>query len=109
MNQTIRQQTQLRSPLVHTAERGLAKPADRLPRPRLKPRPLDFIIDGTACTDDNLTARFPRTSREAFGHYHGAARAPQRLTFLPRQRGGWLALVAVIAVLAFFVITGGPK
>lgn len=101
--QTIRQQTQLRSPLVRTAERGLAKPANRLPRPRLKPRPLNFIIDGTACTDETL--RFPRTSREAFGHYNGAALAPHRLTFLPRQRGGWLAMVAAIALIIFLGVT----
>ncbi len=102
--QTIRQHTQLRSPLVRAAERGMPKPADRMPPARCAPRPLNFIIDGTACTDDSLTVRFPRTTREAFGHYHVDALAPHRMTFLPRQSGGWLALaVAVVAVIFLWV------
>lgn len=88
--QTIRQHTQLRSQLVRTAERRMAKPAYRAQHP------MSSIIDGTVCTDETL--RFPRTKREAFGHYQFDP-APHRLTFLPRQRGGFIALAAVIAML----------
>lgn len=96
MSHTIRQQTHLRSPLVRTAERGLAKPADR------QPRPLNFIIDGTACTDDTLI--YPRTTRQAFGHY-ASDPAPKRITFLQRGRTGWAGVAAVIAILIAFALT----
>lgn len=97
--QTIRQQTQLRSPLVRRAERGLAKPA-KMPAPRVRQRPLEFIVDGTACTDDIL--RFPRTSREAFGPYAMDA-APKRITFLNGPSTTWGGIAVVVMVLAFFI------
>lgn len=97
--QTIRQQTAFRSALVRTAER-------RLPRKSVPPRPMGFLIDGTACTDDTLI--YPRTTRQAFGHY-AADPAPNRVTFLQRPRAGWLGLLATVAVLAFFVISGVSK
>lgn len=103
MNRTIRQQTAMRSQLVRTADGGMAKPVARLPRPRLKPRPLDFIIDGTACTDDALTACYPRTTRQAFGHY-AADMAPARITFLRGPRGGWIGLLIAVAILAAFAL-----
>lgn len=86
--QSIRQQTHLRSALMTTAER------------RLKPAPLAFLIDGTA--DQSETLRFPRTTREAFGHYAADA-APKRITFLQFQRGGWCGIAAAVLVLAFFI------
>lgn len=101
VSRTIRQQTQLRSSLVRTAERGLPKPA-QLPVKRQPPRPLDFIIDGTACTDDALVARFPRSTREAFGH-HIAEPAPRRVTFLQTTHSGWAGIVAAVLVLSFFI------
>jgi hypothetical protein len=64
-------------------------------------RPLSFLIDGTACTDDNLTARFPRSSREAFGH---SDPAPGRITFLQRGRTGWAGIAAVVLVLAAVIL-----
>lgn len=67
-----------------------------------------FMLDESACQDE-ITARFPRTTREAFGHNQGAPLTSLRMTFLPRQRNGWLAIAAVVAVLAFFVITGASK
>jgi hypothetical protein len=96
--QTIRQQTQLRSPLIVAAERGLNTPNRYKPR---RPQPLGFLIDGTACTDDNLTARFPRSSREAFGHNEPA---PGRITFLQRSRSGWAGIAAAVLMLAFVIL-----
>jgi hypothetical protein len=86
------------------AREGLALPIST--RPRRESRsdayrcdrsaPLGFLIDGTACTDDNL--RFPRTAREAFGHY---SHAPlRRFSFLPCQRGGWCGIAVAVLLLA---------
>ena len=61
-----------------------------------------FLLDETA-SNDPITARFPRTSREAFGH-HSQPRLSHDITFLPRQRGGWLAIAAVVAALIVFAI-----
>lgn len=61
-----------------------------------------FMLDEQSC-DDPITARFPRTSREAFGHYHQQPRLEHRLTFLPRQRGGWIALAVVVALIIFSI------
>lgn len=98
--QTIRQQTAMRSPLVRTAERQLNTP--RLPKKSRQPRPLSFMVDGTACTDEVL--RFPRTSREAFGSEY--SQLGNRITFLPRQRAGWIGLLAAITILAAFALAG---
>lgn len=81
----IRQQTHTRSPLMVAAKRGL------------KPSPLSFLIDGTACTDDTLV--YPRTTRQAFGHY-AADPAPGRITFLQHGRTGWIGIAAVVLMLA---------
>lgn len=61
-----------------------------------------FLLDESQSSDP-ITARFPRTARQAFGHY-AADPAPGRITFLPRPRAGWLGLLAVVAVLAFFAL-----
>lgn len=58
-----------------------------------------FMLDEQAC-DDHITARFPRTSREAFGHY-SQPQLEHHITFLPRQRGGWIALAVVVALIVF--------
>lgn len=68
-----------------------------LPRPARPPAPLSFLIDGTACTDDTLI--YPRTTRQAFGHY-AADPAPSRITFLQRGRTGWAGIAAVVLMLA---------
>lgn len=57
-----------------------------------------FMLDETQCMDD-LTARFPRTLREAFGHYHQPAPLRRTVTFLPKY-GSILGAVAVVALLA---------
>lgn len=62
-----------------------------------------FLLDETA-SNDHITARFPRTSREAFGHHHPQPRLQHHLTFLPRQRGGWLGLLVAAAILAAFAL-----
>ena len=72
------------------------------------PEDWDFMVDQGRSTQDALTARFPRTTREAFGHYD-AVPMTHRITFLQRPRAGWLGLLAAVAVVAFFVITGAPK
>lgn len=56
-----------------------------------------LMLDESSCEDD-ITARIPRTTREAFG-YSVSPLCP-RVTFLPRQRGGWLTLAAVVAAIA---------
>ena len=55
-----------------------------------------FMLNESSC-QDVITARFPRTSREAFGY---STPLCPRVTFLQRQRGGWLALLIVVAVIA---------
>jgi hypothetical protein len=85
---TIRQQTQLRSPLLVAAQRGR------------RPAPLSFLVDGTACTDDNLTARFPRCAakrsatatrhRGALPFFNAAAAAGSAL---PSSCCCWLSLL----------------
>lgn len=52
-------------------------------------------------SQDEITARFPRTSREAFGNSEPLCR---RVSFLHRQRGGWFVLLAVVAILAAFAL-----
>lgn len=96
MMQTIRQQTAIRSPLVRQAARKL---------PRQPVAPLDYLIDGTAHTDDTLTYDtliFPRTTRQAFGHY-ASTPAPRRITFLPR-RGGLRWILVAVATLLLLII-----
>lgn len=66
-----------------------------------------FLLDESQSSDP-ITARFPRTARQAFGHY-AADPAPSRVTFLQRPRAGWLGLLVAVAVLAFFVISGAFK
>lgn len=61
-----------------------------------------FLLDESQSRDP-ITARFPRTTREAFGHYD-ATQLAHRVTFLPRPRAGWLGLLAAVAVLAFFAL-----
>lgn len=41
---------------------------------------------------------FPRTTRQAFGHYVYDP-LPRRITFLHGHRGGWLEVVAVVAFI----------
>ena len=88
MRQTIRQQTAVRSALVRQATRTL-------PRQPVTPRPLNFLVDGTACTDDTLV--YPRTTRQAFGHY---ATDPLRrdISFIHRAPRGLAVFFAVVAV-----------
>lgn len=83
--QAIRQQTHTHSPLMVAAKRGL------------KPAPLSFLIDGTSCVDETLV--YPRTTRQAFGHY-AADPAPSRITFLQHGRTGWVGIAAVLLLLA---------
>jgi len=93
VNKPIRQQTHNRSPLLMAAEHG-------------NHAPLSFLIDGTACTDDNLTARFPRSSREAFGYNDPA---PKRITFLQRSRSGWVGIAAAVLLLGFVIFRSIPQ
>lgn len=67
------------------------------------PEDWDFMVDQGRSTQDALTARFPRTTREAFGHYDVAPLC-RRVTFLQRQRGGWLGLLVAAAILAAFAL-----
>lgn len=107
MSKTIRQQTHLRSVLADQAGRGLGKARIRVMESNQGiTRPdWSFMLDGTACTDDALTTRFPRTAREAFGHYACGDALPKRITFLScyhdYPRG--VALVAALFVVAFLV------
>lgn len=51
-------------------------------------------------SSDPVTARFPRTAREAFGHH---AYAPmRRFSFLPCLRASWIGVVVAVAILAAF-------
>lgn len=52
-------------------------------------------------SQDEITARFPRTSREAFGN---SAPLCRRVTFLQRPRGGLIGLLLTIIVLAAFAL-----
>lgn len=61
-----------------------------------------FLLNESACQDE-ITARFPRTAREAFGHYNGAPMC-QRVTFLQRPRSGWIGLLVAVAILAAFAL-----
>lgn len=61
-----------------------------------------FMIDESQSSDP-ITARFPRTSREAFGH-HSQPAFGSDLSFLPRHRGGWIGVVVAIAILAAFAL-----
>lgn len=60
-----------------------------------------FLLDEQAC-DDPITARFPRTSREAFGPH--AYTPMRRFSFLPCLRGGWIGIVVAVAILAAFAL-----
>ena len=57
-----------------------------------------FLLDESQSSDP-ITARFPRTARQAFGHY-AADPAPSRITFLQRGRTGWAGIAAVVLMLA---------
>ena len=94
MPQAIRQQTHTRSPLLVAAERSTNTPRRYKTR---KPAPLSFLIDGTSCVDETLV--YPRTTRQAFGHY-AADPAPSRITFLQHGRTGWVGIAAVLLLLA---------
>lgn len=59
-----------------------------------------FMLNESSC-QDVITARFPRTSREAFGYSTPLCR---RVTFLQRPRGGWIVLLAVVIILAAFAL-----
>ena len=59
-----------------------------------------FMLTESSC-EDVIIARFPRTSREAFGYSEPLCR---RVSFLHRQRGGWIVLLAVVAILAAFAL-----
>ena len=54
-------------------------------------------------SSDPITARFPRTSREAFGHGAALPLCP-RVTFLQSHRGGWIGIVVAVAILAAFAL-----
>lgn len=102
----IRQQTQLRSHLVRTAERGLGRknPTTRIrvvePIQELKRPDWSFMLNESSCRDE-ITARFPRTTREAFGY---STPLPARVTLLQRHRGGWIGVVVAVAILAAFAL-----
>lgn len=55
-----------------------------------------FLLDESQ-SNDPITARFPRTAREAFGHY---AHAPLRrdINFVYHAPRGWTVFVFVIVV-----------
>lgn len=57
-----------------------------------------FLLDESQSSDP-ITARFPRTARQAFGHY-AADPAPSRVTFLQRGRTGWAGIAAAVLMLA---------
>ena len=60
-----------------------------------------FMLNESSC-QDVITARFPRTAREAFGHH---AYAPmRRFSFLPCLRGGWIGVVVAVAILIAFAL-----
>ena len=53
-------------------------------------------------SSDPVTARFPRTAREAFGHH---AYAPmRRFSFLPCLRASWIGVAVAVAILAAFAL-----
>lgn len=60
-----------------------------------------FMLDESSCQDE-ITARFPRTSREAFGSEF--CPLGDRVTFLQRPRAGWIGLLATITILAAFAL-----
>lgn len=67
---------------------------------RNKPRPLAFLVDGRPREHgDTLTARFPRSARQAFGHYTGVEPLPNRLSFHPHRYGTIGPALAFVAVL----------
>lgn len=106
----IRQQTQLRSYLVCAAERGIGRqnPKARIrvvePIQQVKRPDRGFMLDESQSSDP-ITARFPRTSREAFGHGAALPLCP-RITFLQSHRGGWIGIAVVVATLAAFALAG---
>ena len=53
-------------------------------------------------SNDQVTARFPRTAREAFGHHDYAPM--RRFSFLPCLRSGWIGLAVAVAILAAFAL-----
>lgn len=59
-----------------------------------------FMLNESSCQDE-ITARFPRTTREAFGYSTPLCR---RVTFLQRPRGGWIGIVVAVAILAAFAL-----
>lgn len=60
-----------------------------------------FMLDESQSSDP-VTARFPRTAREAFGHH---AYAPmRRFSFLPCVRTSWIGIVVAVAILAAFAL-----
>lgn len=61
-----------------------------------------FMLDESQ-SNDPITARFPRTAREAFGH-SAALPLCRRITFLPRPRGGWFGIIVAIVILAVFAL-----
>lgn len=60
-----------------------------------------IMIDESQSSDP-VTARFPRTAREAFGHHDYAPM--RRFSFLPCLRGGWIGIVVAVAILAAFAL-----
>lgn len=59
-----------------------------------------FLLDESQSSDP-ITARFPRTARQAFGHY-AADPAPGRITFLQRGRTGWAGIAAAVLAAVIF-------
>lgn len=69
-----------------------------LPRKSAPPRPMEYMVDGTACTDDTLI--YPRTMRQAFGHY-AADPLPKHITFLADHRANMIGVIAAVAAVVF--------
>ena len=61
-----------------------------------------FMLNESSC-QDVITARFPRTSREAFGY---STPLCPRVTFLQSHRGGWIGIAVAVAILAAFALAG---
>lgn len=73
-----------------------------------KPLPMEFLVDGRDSPPDSLTACFPRTARQAFGHYCQPAPLRCSISFLPRLRFGWCGVLAVVLLLVACALGAKP-